>query len=134
MRRQRYLEKLEKFEEEYHFIKRHEMKDEVTQRALLYSLQLCVDIAMDVVAMLTKDLGITVEDDYTNIQRLLENGILLEKEAGLLRQFNAVRNAIVHKYDRLNLEIINEAFSRVDELYNIVTKLIESYESLVSLQ
>lgn len=100
----------------------------------LYSLQLCVDIAMDVVAMLTKDLGITVEDDYTNIQRLLENGILLEKEAGLLRQFNAVRNAIVHKYDRLNLEIINEAFSRVDELYNIVTKLIESYESLVSLQ
>ncbi|ACS89650.1 MAG: Uncharacterized protein XD54_1414 [Thermococcus sibiricus] len=38
MRRQRYLEKLEKFEEEYRFIKRHEMKDEVTQRALLYSL------------------------------------------------------------------------------------------------
>jgi len=27
-----------------------------------------VDIAMDVVAMLTKDLGITVEDDYTNIK------------------------------------------------------------------
>jgi len=134
MRRQRYLEKLEKFEEEYEFIKRHEMKDEVTQRALLYSLQLCVDIAMDVVAMLTKDLGITVEDDYTNIQRLLENGILLEKEAGLLRQFNGVRNAIVHKYDRLNLEIINEALSRIDELYNIVIKLIESYESLVSLQ
>ena len=38
----------------------------------LYSLQLCVDIAMDVVAMLTKDIGIVVEDDYTNIQRLLE--------------------------------------------------------------
>ena len=27
---------------------------------------------MDVVAMLTKDIGIVVEDDYTNIQRLLE--------------------------------------------------------------
>jgi len=34
---------------------------------------------MDVVAMLTKDLGITVEDDYTNIQRLLEKGVISEK-------------------------------------------------------
>ena len=42
MRRQRYLEKLEKFEEEYHFIKRHEMKDEVTQRVLfVFSPALC---------------------------------------------------------------------------------------------
>ena len=31
MRRQRYLEKLEKFEEEYKFIKRHEMKDEMAK-------------------------------------------------------------------------------------------------------
>ena len=30
MRRQRYLEKLEKFEEEYEFIESHEIKDDVT--------------------------------------------------------------------------------------------------------
>ena len=45
----------------------------------MYSLQLCVDIAMDVVAMLTKDIGIVVEDDYTNIQRLLEKDVISEK-------------------------------------------------------
>ncbi|ALM74409.1 type VII toxin-antitoxin system HepT family RNase toxin [Thermococcus barophilus] len=132
MRRQRYLEKLEKFEEEYEFIKRHEMKDEVTQRALLYSLQLCVDIAMDVVAMLTKDLGITVEDDYTNIERLLKKGVISKNEAELLKRFNGLRNAIVHKYDRLNLTVVKEGLHKIDELYKVVVKLIEKYEALSS--
>lgn len=94
MRRQRYLEKLERFEEEYEFIKNHEMRDEVTQRALLYSLQLCVDIAMDIVAMLVKDLGMTVEDDCTNIERLRKDRIISEADANLLRTYNGLRNAI----------------------------------------
>ncbi|EHP89158.1 hypothetical protein [Methanotorris formicicus] len=37
-RKKRYLEKLEKFEEEYYFIKEHKIEDEVTKRALLYSV------------------------------------------------------------------------------------------------
>ncbi|AFL96188.1 hypothetical protein CL1_1993 [Thermococcus cleftensis] len=130
MRRQRYLEKLERFEEEYEFIKNHEMRDEVTQRALLYSLQLCVDIAMDIVAMLVKDLGMTVEDDYTNIERLSRDGVISEADASLLRSYNGLRNAIVHKYNRLNLDIVKEALQRIDELYEIVLTLIEKYEKL----
>ncbi|WP_297548754.1 DUF86 domain-containing protein [Thermococcus sp.] len=130
MRRQRYLEKLEKFEEEYEFIESHEIKDDVTLRALLYSLQVCVDVAMDIVAMLTKDLGITVEDDYTNIARLEEKGVLSEREASLLRAYNGLRNAIVHKYDRLNLYSIKEGLKRIGELYEVVLKLVEEYEKL----
>ena len=132
MRRQRYLEKLERFEEEYEFIKNHEMRDEVTQRALLYSLQLCVDIAMDIVAMLVKDLGMTVEDDYTNIERLRKDGIISEADVNLLRTYNGLRNAIVHKYDRLNLDIVNEGLQRIDKLYEVVLKLVEKYEKLES--
>ena len=130
MRRQRYLEKLERFEEEYEFIKEHEMIDEVTRRALLYSLQLCVDITMDMVAMLVRDLGMTVEDDYTNIERLVKHGIISEADASLIRAYNSLRNAIVHKYDRLNLEIVNEGLQRIDELYRVVLKLVEKYEKL----
>lgn len=130
MRRQRYLEKLEKFEEEYEFIKDHEMRDEVTQRALLYSLQVCVDIAMDIVAMLTKDLGIMVEDDYTNIERLEKKGVLSSEEASLLRKYNGLRNAIVHKYDRLNMTMVEEGLKRIDGLYELVLKLVEEYERL----
>jgi len=130
VRRQRYLEKLERFEEEYEFIKEHEMIDEVTRRALLYSLQLCVDITMDIVAMLVRDLGMTVEDDYTNIERLVKHGIISEADVSLIRAYSGLRNAIVHKYDRLNLEIVNEGLQRIDELYRVVLKLVEKYEKL----
>ena len=34
--------------------------------ALFYRLQISIDASMDVVAMLCKDLGITVKDDYSN--------------------------------------------------------------------
>ena len=132
MRRQRYLEKLERFEEEHEFIKAHKMIDEVTQRALLYSLQLCVDIAMDIVAMLVRDLGVTVEDDYTNIERLVKHGVISEADANLLRAYNGLRNAIVHKYDRLNLEIVKDGLQKIDELYEVVLKLVEKYEKLES--
>ena len=130
MRRQRYLEKLEKFEEEYEFIKGHEIKDDVTLRALLYSLQVCVDVAMDIVAMLTKDIGITVEDDYTNIARLEGKGVISENDASLLRAYNGLRNAIVHKYDKLDLHFVKEGLNRIDELYGVVLKLVEAYEKL----
>jgi uncharacterized protein YutE (UPF0331/DUF86 family) len=72
MRKKRYLEKLEAFEGEMDFIKTHEVKmsEAVTRRALLYSLQVCVDAIIDGVAMMTKDLGLAVEDDYTNIEKL----------------------------------------------------------------
>ena len=105
-RKKRYLEKLEKFEEEYYFIKEHEIEDEVTKRALLYSLQVCVDVAMDVVAMVVKDIGLNVEDDYTNIEKLLNHEVITKDEATLLKQYNGLRNAIVHKYDKLNLEVV----------------------------
>lgn len=47
MRRERYLEKLELFEEELDFIESHDICDDVTERALLHSLQTCVEISMD---------------------------------------------------------------------------------------
>ena len=42
MRRERYLEKLELFEEELDFIESHDICDDVTERALLHSLQTCI--------------------------------------------------------------------------------------------
>ena len=38
--------------------------------ALFYRLQISIDAATDIVAMLSKDLGITVKDDYSNIDEL----------------------------------------------------------------
>ncbi|MFH1774585.1 MAG: HepT-like ribonuclease domain-containing protein [Methanobacteriota archaeon] len=63
--RERYLKKLETFEKEKEFIKSHKIVDDVTQRAMLYSLQICVETAMDIAAMKIKESGMIVEDDYS---------------------------------------------------------------------
>ncbi|WP_297497216.1 HepT-like ribonuclease domain-containing protein [Thermococcus sp.] len=89
-----------------------------------------MDVAMDIVVMLTKDLGITVEDDYTNITRLEEKGVLSENDASLLRAYNGLRNAIVHRYDKFDLRSVKESLDRIDELYGVVLKLVEAYERL----
>ncbi|MGM0405047.1 MAG: HepT-like ribonuclease domain-containing protein, partial [Thermoplasmatota archaeon] len=48
-----------------------------------------------------------------------------QKEADLLKRFNGVRNAVVHKYDKLDIEIIKNALDKLDELSEIVYKIAE---------
>lgn len=134
MRRKRYLEKLEMFEGEMEFIKTHEMADEVTKRALLYALQVCVDTIIDCAAMITKDLGLTVEDDYTNIEKLDKEGVLTKKEAELIRRFNGLRNAIVHKYNRLDLDAVNTGLKKIENLYEVFVKMIDIIEKKGTLE
>lgn len=128
MRKRRYSEKLEVFEEEREFIKVNALEDDVTKRALLYALQVCVDVVMDVVAMATKDLGLTVEDDYTNIQKLEKEKVLAKRDAELIRRFNGLRNAIVHKYNRLDLDAVQRGLNKIEKLYNVLDKLVEVVE------
>ena len=125
MRKKRYLEKLEVFEQEKEFMESYTIADDVTKRALLYALQVCVDIVMDVAAMTTKDLGLVVEDDYTNIEKLEREKVLASEEAELIRRFNGLRNAIVHKYNRLDLVAVQEGLDNIEALYVVLDKLVE---------
>lgn len=128
MRRKRYLEKLEFFEDEFNFIASHEICDDVTERALLHSLQTCSEISMDVVAMLTKDVGLAVGDDYTNIEKLASESIIDMNEMEVLKEYNGLRNSIVHRYGTLDMERVIEGLDGIDKLYQVVVKLAEIYE------
>ena len=130
MRRERYLEKLEVFEEELGFIDSHVICDGVTERALLHSLQICVEISIDIVSMLVHDLGLVVGDDYTNIEKIEKEGIIGDEETDVLKGYNGLRNAIVHKYSKLNMERIAEGLDRIGELYDVAVKLTGIYESV----
>ena len=125
MREDRYLSKMEKFMMEEEFIRSHRIMDDVTERALLYCLQISVEISMDIVAMKVRDMGLKVEDDATNIEKLFNNGMVSKKEGEFLKEVNGVRNFIVHRYEKLDMEIVNEAMSRIDELEEIIVKIIE---------
>ena len=121
----RYLTKVERFIKEEEFIMTHTIENDVTERALLYSLQVSVEISMDIVAMKIRDMGLKVDDDATNIEKITGKGIISQEEADFLREMNGVRNFVVHRYDRLDMNIVNEAISRIDELKSIVIKVAE---------
>jgi len=125
MQKDRYLNKIEKFLKEEEFINSHGITDDITERALLYAIQISIEIATDISAMKVRDMGLKVEDDTTNIEKLISEGAISKKDGEFLRQMNGVRNSIVHRYEILDMIIINEAKSRIGELEDIILKIVE---------
>jgi len=122
---ERYLKKIEILERELEYINRHEITGEVTERAALYSLQIGIESGMDLIAMKVKDLGLVVEDDYTNIEKIIHEDVISIKEGALLNEFNGIRNAVVHKYNSLEMAIIKEALERIAEFAEVIFKIAE---------
>lgn len=98
MREDRYLSKIEKFMREQEFIKSHKIRDT----------------------------GLKVEDDATNIEKLLAEGVISKKDSEFLREMNGVRNFIVNRYERLEMDIVKEALERIGELEEIIVNIVES--------
>jgi uncharacterized protein YutE (UPF0331/DUF86 family) len=122
---ERYFKKIEILERELEYINSHEITGEVTERAALYSLQTCIESGMDIIAMKVKGLGLVVADDYTNIEKLIQGNVITLKEGELLKEFNGIRNAVVHKYNRLDMDIIKEALERIAEFAEVIFKIAE---------
>ncbi|MDD5616776.1 MAG: DUF86 domain-containing protein [Candidatus Methanoperedens sp.] len=125
MREDRCLNKIERFLKEEEFINSHGITDGITERALLYAIQISVEIATDIAAMKVRDMGLKVEDDATNIEKLITEKAISKKEGEFLRQMNGVRNSIVHRYETLDMNMVNEAKSRIGELEEIILKIVE---------
>jgi uncharacterized protein YutE (UPF0331/DUF86 family) len=80
---------------------------------------------MDIIAMKIKELGLVVEDDYTNIEKLIHENVIALKEGELFKEFNGIRNAVVHKYNSLEMAIITEALERIAEFAEVIFKIAE---------
>ncbi len=125
MRKKRYQKKIENFEKEKEYIQQHKIEDDTTERAILYSLQVCVETTTDIIAMKVKDIGLVVEDDYSNIEKLVDEGIINEENADVLKRFNGIQNAVVHKYDKLDIEMVKKASNNIEDLSEIVYQIAE---------
>ena len=81
--------------------------------SLLIQLQEAVEIASDIAAMLVKDFGFAVEDDYRNFE-ILGNKLGLEEKIVLaLKKANGLRNVLVHEYNGI---IDEQAYESISEL------------------
>ncbi|MHA1664627.1 MAG: type VII toxin-antitoxin system HepT family RNase toxin [Candidatus Njordarchaeales archaeon] len=104
------------------------LEDEFYVDALLYRLHSSIDAIMDIIAMLNKDLGLSLGDDYTNIENLKNAKVIDEKMAEELKRLNGLRNIIVHKYNKLDEKIVIES---LDEILNIIFSFIEVVENAI---
>ncbi|MCX9011333.1 MAG: DUF86 domain-containing protein [Candidatus Methanoperedens sp.] len=99
--------------------------DELGVDGVLYRVQTSIDAAIDMAAMLVRDIGIEVGDDYENIDILKEKGVIDAELGGELKRLNGMRNAIVHKYGIVDTELILQNLENVKEQLHRFVIIIE---------
>jgi uncharacterized protein YutE (UPF0331/DUF86 family) len=103
--------------------------DELEIDGVLYRVQTSIDATLDIIAMMVRDIGIDVEDDYENIEILKNKKVIDPELADELKKLNGLRNAIAHKYENLNIELILNNLETVKEQ---LRKFIDSIEGELS--
>ena len=116
-RKEQYRRKLEFIIEKILVLPDNLKEDKFHADALFYRLQVSIDAAMDVIAMLCKDLGITVKDDYSNIDELEKLKIFSSSLLKNLRRWNGLRNVLVHRYNKVEEGLV------IKEKEDVVTSL-----------
>ncbi|MBS1263776.1 MAG: hypothetical protein MAG715_00967 [Methanonatronarchaeales archaeon] len=106
-------------------------KDELEVSGVFYRLHTAIEAAMDLLAMMLKDLDKRVEDDYTNIETL-KDGPLSSELAEDLKRCNGLRNHLVHRYNSfdedLALESVDKARDVLGELSSVVEEFLDERE------
>ena len=133
-RTEQYRRKLEFIIEKISVLPDNLDEDKFHVDALFYRLQLSIDAAMDVIAMLCKDLGITVKDDYSNIDELEKIKIFNSSIIKDLRRWNGLRNVLVHKYNKIEEDLVakekNDVVTTLKTFVKDVEVLIDDKLSL----
>lgn len=99
--------------------------DELGIEGVLYRVHTSIEAAMDLAAMLVRDIGIDVGDDYDNIDILKEKKIIEAELADELKRLNGLRNAIVHKYGSVDTELILQNLESIKEILRSFADIIE---------
>ncbi|HJH31693.1 MAG TPA: DUF86 domain-containing protein [Methanosarcinaceae archaeon] len=99
--------------------------DNLTLDGVLYRVQTSIEAAVDMAAMLVHDLGLDVSDDYQNIDVLIQKFEVNPNIAYNLKNLNGMRNAIVHHYGKVNMELILENIEEIKEILSEFIDIIE---------
>jgi len=102
-----------------------EPRNELEKRGIFYSLQTSIEATIDLVAMLIKDLGIQVKDDYTNISEIVKARKLKSELGEKLKKANGMRNIIMHRYNDFEEQIILNSVEEIKDLLYQWIKIVE---------
>ncbi|MEQ9714025.1 MAG: type VII toxin-antitoxin system HepT family RNase toxin [Candidatus Asgardarchaeia archaeon] len=105
-----------------------EPTDDFLIDALFYRIHTCIEATTDLVAMMVKDSGYTVKDDLSNIDTLESNKIISPELAETLKQLNSLRNVLVHRYNKIELEKILRS---IDKIRDALLEFVEVVENFI---
>ncbi len=130
-RRDQYIRKLEFIADKITVLPENVKDNIFLMDALFYRLQVSIDAAIDIIAMLSKDLGITVKDDYSNLDELENLNIFPGDFLNEIRRLNGLRNVLVHRYNKIEEELI---VSERDHFVEVLKEFIKIVEKLINEQ
>lgn len=105
--------------------------DEKTLLAIYKAFQEIIEALMDLGAMTLTDSDNAPQDDYQNIDKLHQIGIIPKDAAKSLKAANGLRNWIIHRYNRLDDKL---AFDSLNELIPLLLKSLEGISQWLSRQ
>jgi len=134
-RLKRYKDKLELIQERIQDIEKWKgnkktqelLKDRKTTLATYKAFQEIIESSMDITAMMLKDSGRTVKDDYENINKLEQQEILSKDLANSLREANGLRNRLVHDYNGLEGELAFKSIKKLIPKFKEFQKQVQSW-------
>ena len=85
------------------------LNDKIKRLACYKAFQELVESLFDITAMMLKDNNKVVQDDYTNVDKLHNIGIVNEKDIKILQESNGLRNRIVHRYNKTDDNIAKDS-------------------------
>lgn len=124
LRLKRYRDKIGFITEQFTLLE-VEPRTPLEEQGILHVLQTSIEAGVDLIAMTLKDLGITVNADYQNIETLVSEGIVAGELGDRLKRLNGFRNAIVHHYNGLEEEVVLESQPFVQETLHEWLKIVE---------
>ena len=103
--------------------------NELEKRGIFYSLQTSIEAIIDLIAILTKDLGFQVKDDNINISEIVRKNKIKSELGEKLKKANSLRNIIVQQYNDFEEKIILDS---VEEIKDLLSKWIDIVEEILN--
>lgn len=105
MRKTRYVQKLNELKDRIEFIeskvgwKEEFLENRILRKGIYKEFQEAVEITSDIIAMLVKDFGYAVEDDYRNLEIVSSKLGFEAKLVSALKKARGLRNVLIHEYN-----------------------------------
>ena len=127
-RKKRYKEKIDYARDRISDLEDWLYAEDIKERKAFFasekSFQEAVECLADIFSMILSDLNLSVNDDYSNIEKLKEKKILSEENASICIEANGLRNRVVHRYNHIDEKKFIES-SR-----DLIPKLVKVFDDV----